>query len=120
MKTMVTAAAIVAMSVSAAVAESSSNKQAKSAGTGIDSQQTAAQKIKRQLEQAGFSNIKFLAKTFVVQAKSQDGDDLTMTFWPHGQDVFEAIDGSGSASGSASTTGSSNGSSPTGAQNRAR
>ncbi|MCV0387978.1 MAG: hypothetical protein K5821_16610 [Nitrobacter sp.] len=96
MKTMLTAVAIVAMSVSAVMAQST--PQGKSASTSVNSRQTAAQKIKAQLEQAGFSDIKFLAKTFVVQAKSHDGDEVTMTFGPHGQDVFEAIDGKGSAS----------------------
>jgi hypothetical protein len=70
-------------------------------------QKNAAQKIKQQLEQAGFSEIKFLARTFVVQAKSKDGDEVLMTFGPRGQAVSKAIDGNNSASEPGTTTGSS-------------
>jgi hypothetical protein len=70
-------------------------------------QKDAAQKIKQQLEQAGFSEIKFLARTLVVQAKSKDGDEVLMTFGPRGQAVSKAIDGNNSASEPGTTTGSS-------------
>lgn len=70
-------------------------------------QKNAAQKIKQQLEQAGFSEIRFLARTFVVQAESKDGDEVLMTFGPRGQAVSKAIDGNNSASEPGTTTGSS-------------
>lgn len=107
MKTMFAAVAVVAMSVSAVLAPSQSNAQGESTGTSLNLRKNAAQKIKQQLEQAGFSDITFLAKTFVVQAKSQDGDEVLMTFGPHGQAVSKAIDGNNSASEPGTTTGSS-------------
>lgn len=106
MKTILAAVAVLAMSISAVLAQSPSNTQDKGTGSG------AAQKIKQQLEQAGFSDIKFVAKTFVVQAKSEDGDEVLMTFGPHGQAVSEAISGTTSAPKPGSTTGSSSNSSP--------
>jgi hypothetical protein len=77
-----------------------------------DARKNAAQKIKQQLEQAGFSDIKFLARTFVVQAESKDGDEVLMTFGPRGQAVSEAINSDNRSSSPGSTTGSSSNSSP--------
>jgi hypothetical protein len=57
--------------------------------------------------------VKVVAESFVIQAKSKDGDPVLMTIGPHGMSVFEAMNTSGtpgSTSGSA-TTGSSSGSS---------
>jgi hypothetical protein len=109
MKTMFAAVAFVAMSISPVLAQSASSSQGEksAADTGANSGKNAAQKIKQQLEKAGFSDIKFLAKTFVVQAKSEDGDLVLMTFGPHGQSVSEAISPNNSATHSGSTTGSS-------------
>ena len=75
----------------------------------------AAQKIKQDLQNAGFSDVKVVAETFVVQAKSKDGDPVLMTIGPHGMSLFETTSGgsssSSSGSNSNSTTGSSNGTS---------
>jgi hypothetical protein len=108
MKTMFAAVAVVAMSISPVLAQSASNPQGESAAdNGAKSGKNAVQKIKQQLERAGFTDVKFLAKTFVVQAKSEDGDSVLMTFGPHGQSVSEAISPENSAIDSGSTTGSS-------------
>ena len=121
MKTTLAAVAVLAMSISAVLAQSPFNPQGESAGTGANSRKNATQKIKQQLKQAGFSDIKFLAKTFVVQAKSKDGDPVLMTFGPHGQSVSEAITPNSSVTDSGSTTGSSSISSPSmGSQNGSR
>lgn len=103
MKTTLAAVAIATMFISPVLAQSPPNPQEKNTSADVNSQKTAAHKIKHQLEQAGFSDIKFLAKTFVVQAKSQDGDEVLMTFGPHGQAVSDAM---------RSTTGSSSDNSP--------
>jgi hypothetical protein len=108
MKTMFAAFAFVAMSISPVLAQSAFNPNGeKSAAETGASGKNAVQKIKQQLEKAGFSDIKFLAKTFVVQAKSEDGDPILMTFGPHGQSVSEAISPDNSATEPGSTTGSS-------------
>ena len=109
MKTMFAAFAFVAMSISPVLAQSAFNPHGEksAADTGANSGKNAVQKIKQQLEKAGFSDIKFLAKTFVVQAKSEDGDPILMTFGPHGQSVSEAISPDNSATEPGSTTGSS-------------
>lgn len=109
MKTML-AVTFLAMSISPVLAQSAFNPQGETsaADTGGNSGKNAVQKIKQQLEKAGFSDIKFLAKTFVVQAKSEDGDPVLMTFGPHGQSVSEAINPDNSATKPGSTTGSSN------------
>jgi hypothetical protein len=74
----------------------------------------AAQKIKQDLQNAGFTDIKVVAESFVVQAKSKDGDPVLMTIGPHGMSIFEAMRSSGGSGsdttigqGSASSTGSS-------------
>lgn len=68
----------------------------------------AAQKIKQDLQNAGFTDVNIVAEFFVVQAKSRDGNPVVMTIGPHGMSVFEAMaSGTGSNSSSGATTGSS-------------
>jgi hypothetical protein len=78
----------------------------------------AAQKIKQDLKNAGFTNVKVVAESFVVQAKSRDGDPVLMTIGPHGMSVFEAMNGDNSGSDK-STTGSATSTDPatSGSQN---
>ena len=64
----------------------------------------AAQKLKQSLENEGFTDVKVVAQSFVVQGKSPDGDPVVMTIGPHGMSVFEAMN----AAGPGQTTGSSN------------
>lgn len=64
----------------------------------------AARKIKEDMQKAGFTDVKVVSESFVVQAKSKDGDPVLMTIGPHGMSVFEAMNNSGKSS---STTGSS-------------
>ena len=66
----------------------------------------AARKIKDDLQKAGFTDVKVVAESFVVQAKSKDGDPVLMTIGPHGMSVFEAMNSSGSNK-SGATIGSS-------------
>lgn len=68
----------------------------------------AAQKIKQDLQKEGFTDVKVVAESFVVQGKSPDGDPVLMTIGPHGMSVFEAVNANGSPS---STVGSNSGSS---------
>ena len=74
-------------------------------------QNTAVQKIQDDLKKAGFTDIKVVAESFVVQAKTKDGNPMVMTIGPHGMSVFEAMNatttGSGSSANSQGTTGSS-------------
>ena len=81
---------------------STSNSQQ---NTNSDRNLAAAQKIKQDLQTAGFTDVKVVAESFVVQAKSKDGDPVVMTIGPHGMSVFEAMNSSSSGS-SSGTTGS--------------
>jgi hypothetical protein len=65
----------------------------------------AAQKIEQDLKKAGFTDIKVVAESFVVQAKSKDGNPVLMTIGPHGMSVFEAQT-TGSSNSQSGTTGS--------------
>lgn len=56
----------------------------------------AAQKIKKDLENQGFTDVKVVAESFAVQGKSRDGDPVVMTIGQHGMSVFEALNGTGS------------------------
>ena len=57
------------------------------------SQQNMAtvQKIKQDLQSAGFQDVNVVAESFVVQAKTKDGNPVLMTIGPHGMSVFEAL-----------------------------
>jgi hypothetical protein len=59
----------------------------------------AVQKIRQDLESAGLTDVKVVAESFVIQAKSKDGDPMVMTVGPHGMSVFEAMTSGGSNSG---------------------
>jgi hypothetical protein len=72
-----------------------------------------AQKIRQDLQSAGFTDVKVVAESFVVQAKSKDGEPVLMTIGPRGMTVFEAMGtGSNSTSGTTGST-TSNPSHPT-------
>ena len=55
------------------------------------------QKLKSDLQNAGFSDVKVMSEAFVVQAKSKDGNPVVMTIGPHGFSAFEAVQGNGSS-----------------------
>lgn len=56
--------------------------------------QAAAQKIKQDLQSAGFKDVNVVAQSFVVQAKTKDGNPVVMTIGPHGMSVLEAMNSS--------------------------
>lgn len=60
-----------------------------------DSQLTT-RKLTQDLQNAGFTDVKVVAKAFVVQAKTKDGNPVVMTLGPHGFSAFEAVDATGS------------------------
>jgi hypothetical protein len=66
----------------------------------------AVQKIREDLQSAGFTDVKVVAESFVVQAKSKDGNPVVMTIGPQGMSVFEAMN---NGSSSSRTVGSSSG-----------
>ena len=112
---MLLAAATFALVAGPALAQSpqssSTQQSPQSRQTGAQSSQhglVAAQKIQQDLQKEGFTDVKVVAESFVVQGKSPDGDPVVMTIGPHGMSVFEAMNASGSSSG---TTGSNSSSS---------
>ena len=50
-----------------------------------------AERIKQELQNAGFQDVNVMAEAFVVRAKSKDGDPVVMTIGPHGMTAFEAV-----------------------------
>ncbi|MBP0115364.1 hypothetical protein [Bradyrhizobium vignae] len=120
-RTLMTASAVAVLALaSPALAQNASKgSQAASQQPSTSSQQqpgtsnqnlAAAQQIKQDLQKAGFTDVNVVAESFVVQAKSKDGNPVVMTIGPHGMSVFEAmnVDSKGGQSGSSSqnTTGS--------------
>ncbi|UPJ56903.1 hypothetical protein [Bradyrhizobium sp. 192] len=108
MKTKLLAAFLFAAAASSPVlAQSGANSTAPSQAATSSGQNTAVQKIQDDLKKAGFTDIKIVAESFVVQAKTKDGDPMVMTIGPHGMSVFEAMNTTttGSAAKSQSTTG---------------
>ena len=115
------AAASLALLTGSALAQSPSTSQDSQANQNSQtntqpSQQglAAAQKIKQDLQREGFTDVKIVAESFVVQGKSPDGNPVVMTIGPHGMSVFEAMNVNGSSSG---TVGSSKNSSGTSSSN---
>jgi hypothetical protein len=69
----------------------------------------AAQKIKQDLQREGFTDVKIVAESFVVQGKSPDGNPVVMTIGPHGMSVFEAMNANRSTSGTVGSSKNSSG-----------
>jgi opacity protein-like surface antigen len=119
MKSLLIGTAMVALLASPSFAQSTNPQNQASSQANPNSSQNlvAAQKIKQDLQGAGFTDIKVVAESFVVQAKSKDGDPVLMTIGPHGMSVFEAMNSNNNPSNS--TTGSSTGKSVnSGSQNK--
>ena len=104
------AVAAIALTPGAFAQNQTSNSQATSQPSASSSEQNiaAAQKIQQDLKKSGFTDVKVVAESFVVQAKTKDGDPVVMTIGPHGMSVFEAINAN--ASSKSNTTGSATGS----------
>ena len=122
MKHLLTGAAMLVLFASPALAQSPTQQTQPTPQTNENSSPNqnlaAAQKIKQDLQSAGFTNVKVVAESFVVQAKSRDGDPVLMTIGPHGMSVFEAMN-SGNSGSDKSTTGSATSTNPanSGSQN---
>ena len=121
MNHLLTGAAILALLASPALAQSSTpqtrptpqmNDNSNTNQNSTASQNlVAAQKIKQDLKNAGFTDVKVVAESFVVQARSRDGDPVLMTIGPHGMSVFEAMNSKNPGSDQ-STTGSTSSPNP--------
>jgi hypothetical protein len=105
--TAVTLAGLALSSSAFAQTSAAQNQPGSQTTANADQNQTeaAAQKIRQDLTSAGFTDVKVVAESFVVQAKSKDGDPVLMTIGPHGMSVFEAMN-STSTNSNANTTGS--------------
>ena len=113
MKALITGAALLLMAAPAVAqtsssTPSSSNPQTSQQNATSSQNLAAAQKIKQDLQGAGFSDVKVVAESFVVQAKTKDGNPVVMTIGPHGMSVFEAMNGSNSGNTIGSSTNGSN------------
>lgn len=64
----------------------------------------AQQQIQQDLKNAGFTDVKVVAESFVVQAKSKDGNPVVMTIGPHGMSAFEAMNSAGRSNSQPGTT----------------
>src|SRR5581483_11092349 len=103
-------AAVLALLASPAFAQSGSQPSTTSPTTENTNQNVAAaQKIKQDLTSAGFTDVKVVAESFVVQAKSKDGDPVLMTIGPHGMSVFEAMNSNSNSDTTGSTAARPNG-----------
>lgn len=108
---MVTSAvAAIALSQAAFAQSPKPNSQATQPSTANATQNpnpaATQQQIQNDLKNAGFTDVKVVAESFVVQAKTKDGNPVVMTIGPHGMSAFEAMNsGGGSNSQPGATTG---------------
>ena len=58
-------------------------------------------KLKQDLQQAGFSEVKVLQDAFLIQAKTKDGTPVLMTLGPNGLSALEMSNSSGTTTGQA-------------------
>jgi opacity protein-like surface antigen len=110
MRLLASASAVaILLSASAALAQSqtpnstTSNSTTSQPSANSGQNRAAADKIQQDLKNAGFTDVKVVAESFVVQAKSKDGNPVLMTIGPQGMSVFEAMNANGAGSGSNSS-----------------
>jgi opacity protein-like surface antigen len=113
MKALLTAAALAALALSPnAFAETPASQSQPGSQTTLNANQNqsaaAAQKIRQDLTNAGFTDVKVVAESFVVQAKTKDGNPVVMTIGPHGMSVFEAMNSTDTNSHTNTTGSTSN------------
>jgi hypothetical protein len=94
----------------AATPSPSVSAQSGTAGSSAMTQdnQSAALKLKQDLQSAGFKDVNVVARSFVVQAKTKDGNPVVMTIGPNGMSVFEAMNNTSSNPSSTDQTGTVN------------
>jgi hypothetical protein len=91
---------------SASAQTGSGSQSGAAAQSGSPQSLAAAKQIRQDLESAGFQDVNVVAESFVVQAKTKEGNPVVMTIGPHGMSVFEAMN-AGKAQGSNSTASNS-------------
>ncbi|MGH1570339.1 hypothetical protein ACRAWG_06315 [Methylobacterium sp. P31] len=89
-----------------------SNQQSSVNSAGQQQSLLTAQKLKQDLQNAGFTDVSVLNEAFVVRAKSKNGDPVVMTIGPSGFNMVEAVrpggpSTTGSTGSSTNTTGNS-------------
>lgn len=115
MKIVFASAAALSLMSAVALAQTSTSPNATSSTNSGSSQTSAAQaataqKIKSDLQSAGFQDVNVVAESFLVQAKTKDGDPVVMTIGPHGMTMVEGL---GKTNSSSSNTQNSSPSSST-------
>jgi hypothetical protein len=119
MKRIFLGAAMLALLAPPAFAQSpgAQDRFARQQDSGSSQNLATAQKLQQDLQNAGFTDVKVVAESYVVQAKTKDGDPVLMTIGPHGMSLFEAMEVNGAGPDRNSTTtgsaGNSSGSSST-------
>ena len=105
----ISATAAIALAQPAFAQNPPSNSPTASQPSARTSQNMAvSQQIQQDLTQAGFQDVTVVAESFVVRAKTKNGDPVLMTIGPRGMSVFEALSGP-SRSGTTGSTGPSGG-----------
>jgi hypothetical protein len=107
---MVTSAvAAIALSQAAFAQSPKPNSQATQPSTANATQNpnpaATQQQIQNDLKNAGFTDVKVVAESFVVQAKTKDGNPVVMTIGPHGMSAFEAMNSGSGPNSQSGTTG---------------
>lgn len=106
MKLAIAGAAALSLTAGVALAQNSSAPSANAGSSQLPAAQAAtAQKIQHDLQSAGFQDVNVVAESFLVQAKTKDGDPVVMTIGPHGMAMVETVGGQASSSNSKTQNG---------------
>lgn len=96
MKLVIAGAAALSLLAGAALAQTSSSSGSSNTNSNTAASSAAAQKIKSELQSAGFKDVNVTAETFFVQATTKDGDPVMMSIGPHGMSMIETAGGKSS------------------------
>ena len=91
---------------SAGPSANSPNSQANASSTNQSHNVLTVNKLKQDLENAGFTNVQVLADAFLVQAKNKDGNPVVMMIGPSSMTAVETNIPKASTTGSTGSAGS--------------
>jgi hypothetical protein len=119
---LLTAAALTAITLCAAHAQSSSSSmpsnstaaQSPPSTSGQPSVQTVPSEIRQKLSEDGYKNIQIVPGSFLVSAKDKRGDPVTMVIGPNSMMLFTQVPNSRSGGTSGSNSASTSSGSATG------
>lgn len=98
------AAAAICFSQTAFAQSSMTSSSTPPSAASAQKPQSLPQEIRQKLQRDGFTNIRVVPSSFLIQAKDKDGDPVTMMIGPNSMTMLTRVDSGNSTTGDSSST----------------